>query len=95
MTADTNTMTEKTPVRATYTSEKYDPGRIYDRYVRLDMDGSWHWCEVGTGDDKRSDYRQGIVDPAQLPDEVRERAEALQGYFPSYVSWPYMEGVLQ
>jgi hypothetical protein len=74
----------------TYTSEKYDPNKSYARYVRKDWDGAYHWCEVGLGDEaaKRQDYRQGKADAPEIPEDIRDAADALCGYFPSYVDWP-------
>jgi hypothetical protein len=89
-------MKPSAPVRAeirimkvTYTSEKYDPARQYDRYVRRDGNGVYYWCEVGPGgeDERRLDYRQGTVEVSEIPDGVRAAADALCGYFPSYVDW--------
>mgnify|MGYP003333163162 CR=1 FL=1 len=82
-------------MQVTYTSEQYNPANEYRRYVRRDGNGVYYWAEVGTsahaqtnGAWHRYDYRQGIVDPSELPDDVRDAADALCGYFPSYVDWP-------
>lgn len=73
-----------------YTSENYDSSKSYKRYVRLDMNGTYYWCEVfgDTKNDRRYDYRQGTVFAHEIPEHVRDKADALQGYFPSYVDWP-------
>lgn len=78
-------------MEATYTSKSYDPNRQYARYVRLDGNGVYYFCEVGDDpkSEKRYDLRQGTVLERELPKSVAEAAQALQGFFPSYVDWPY------
>ena len=74
-------------MEVSYTSDKYDPAMPYNRYVRKDWNGVYYWCEVSVSHDRR-DHRQGVVAETELPEDVREKAYALCGYFPSYVDWP-------
>ena len=70
---------------ATYISEKYNPKEKYSRYVRKDGNGVYYWCEVGKD---RFNYRQGTAEASEIPSLVRQAADALCGFFPSYVDWP-------
>ena len=78
-------------MKSTYVSRDYDPNRTYKRYVRLDCDGAYHFCEVGDEpkSEKRYDMRQGTVHEKELPISVADAAKARLGLFPSYVDWPY------
>jgi hypothetical protein len=69
----------------TYQSRRYALERVRSRYVRRDGQG-YTFCEVG--EDRRFDIRQGRVDAAELPDDVRAAADKRAGYYPSYVEWP-------
>lgn len=68
----------------TYQSPKYDANRTYRRYVRADQNGGYQFCEFADG----FDFRQGTATADELPETIRDAADALEGYFPSYVDWP-------
>ena len=73
-------------MQITSRSSRYKPEAVIKRYVMHAMDGSYCFCEVGQ--DRRFDLRQGTVMAAELPDSVREAADARKGYWPAYVEWP-------
>ena len=71
---------------ATHTAKNYSPGQVVSRYVRIDGNGVFRFCEVG--EDRWYDLRQGTVDREDLPADVIKAAEANRGKFPSYTAWP-------
>lgn len=71
-------------MHATYTSPRYSPDKVLKRYVKR-VGALYHFCEVGA--DRRYDLRQGIVDAAELPTDVRAKADARAGHWPAYVDW--------
>lgn len=74
-------------MRIKYVSKKFDPAQSYRRFVRMDIDGMFHFCEQDSA--TGYDMRQGTVDPDELPAQVREAAVARCTFFPSYVEWPF------
>lgn len=69
-----------------YTSRAYRPDLVARRHVRFDSSGRYFWIE---GDAGCFDVRQGWCDTADLPPEVRARADAAAGSIPGYVPWPF------
>lgn len=68
-------------MKVTIQSDKYRPELVRKRYVRVDYQGGYKWCEVG--DDRRYDLRQGTAEPHEVPIEIREAA-----YERRNVEWP-------
>lgn len=73
-------------MQVTYKSQSYAPDLICARYVRHWYGATYRFCEVGS--DRRFDLRQGTVDAAELPLDVRNAADARRGFTPAYVPWP-------
>ncbi len=67
----------------TWQSRNYAPEKVIIRYVRADGP-LFRFCEVG--EDRRYDLRQGVIDAADLPFEIRDAAAKLRGVF-GYVAW--------
>lgn len=80
-------------MKVTYQSVRYHPDAVDARYVRYDPDGTFHFAEVQEttvgGKPWRLDVRQGTVEDAELPRDVRNAAVRATGIFPSYVPWPF------
>lgn len=75
-------------MKVIYQSKNYDPAKVTDRYVRSDMNGGFWFCEC-VGMDRRLDVRQGTVDADELPEYVIKAAKEREGFYPSYVAWPF------
>jgi hypothetical protein len=71
-------------MEVTYIAKSYKPDLPISRYVRRSGDG-YFWCEMCDGWDV---VRQGTADADDVPDEIRAKADAIAGTFPSYVQWP-------
>ena len=72
-------------MKVTYQSTNYAPEKIMRRYARCGPDG-YEFCEVGK--DRRYDLRRGTVEPNELPEAIRLKADALKGQYFAYVDWP-------
>lgn len=75
-------------MRVTHQSKDYDPAKVTDRYVRSDLSGGFVFCEVVDGN-RKFDVRQGVVDADELPPYVLAAAIEREGFYPSYVDWPF------
>lgn len=75
-------------IRCTWQSEKNLSPRYGDlkRYVRWDAHFGYVWCEKQ--ERARFDYAHGTCDAADVPVEIREKADAQRGRAFSYVNWP-------
>jgi hypothetical protein len=74
-------------IKATYTSKDYEPGCAVERFARATWPSGYAWCERDALN-ARYDVRQGTCDAADLPADVRERADARLSHAFSYVEWP-------
>jgi len=70
-------------IKVTYQAEGVLEGK---RYVRRGEGSTYHWCS--RSHDPRYDAAQGTCDFSDLPEAVRDAADAISGSFPSYVEWP-------
>lgn len=73
-----------------YSSKKPHPFKL-ERFVRalsrpMIDEPPYYWC--ARDPDTKLDFQHGRCDAVDLPPEVRSAADALKGYFPSYVPWP-------
>jgi hypothetical protein len=74
-------------LRVDYQRAGYAPDQVRKRYVRVDgFNAELRFCEVG--ECRAYDIRQGVVDPASVPEEIRREALARAGSWPSWVEWP-------
>lgn len=74
-------------MQTVYQSRDYDPDKVTDRYVRSDLSGGFWFCEVAG--DRRYDVRQGTVEADELPEYLIKAAKEREGFYPSYVEWPF------
>jgi len=72
-------------IYVTYQARDYDPSQVHKRYVRFDGK-KFGFCEIGKL--RGFDIRQGWVDAEDLPTDVKDKAIALKGTWPSYIEWP-------
>ena len=70
-------------MEVTSIGRSYKPGLPVTRYVRKAGDDVYFWCEVVDG----LDVRQGTAEREDVPEEIRAKADAIAGTFPSYVQW--------
>jgi hypothetical protein len=70
-------------MEVTYVAKGYKPDLPVTRYVRRARADVYVWCETCEG----WDVRQGTADVGDVPAEVRAKADAIAGTFPSYVEW--------
>jgi hypothetical protein len=70
-------------MEVTYVAKSYKPDLPVTRYVRKAGEDVYFWCEVVKG----WDVRQGTAERDDVPEEVRVKADAIAGTFPSYVQW--------
>lgn len=73
-------------VTVKWQDKNYRPEDVTARYVRIDSDGVYHFCEVGKN--RRYDIRQGTVRYTDVPEAVRTAAVERRGMIQSYVEWP-------
>lgn len=74
-------------MKVEYQAKHYDAAKVTARYVRHDYGDMFRFCEVG--EDARFDVRQGTVIREELPPSILAKAMESEGYFPSYVEWPF------
>ena len=72
----------------TFTSKRFfkTPTKNIIRYVRVNPQGVWFWCEVDARE-RRFDLRQGRCAENDVPAHVADAAKALMGVWPSYTVW--------
>lgn len=69
-------------MEVTYRARSYKPDLPVTCYVRKSGD-KYFWCEMHDG----WDVRQGTAESEDLPADVRAKADAIAGNWPSYVEW--------